>query len=302
MSDSARKIQGVFLLFFANVMWGLSFIFSKTVLSEGLPSMTLAFLRYVTTVVILIPLCLKKEGGIRLGKWAGLGFVTTMLGITVYYFFELEGLKRTSASVASLILALVPMMTLLYRILFKRERISLLRWFCVAASLLGVFFVIRADAGDGLGSLLGNLLMVAACLCWTGYILVSPRLLKNCSSLRVTTWQAVCGLITLLPFALGERAQWVPLSAKAWLCIFLLAAVCSSLCYVLYGIAIRHVDSLTVSLSININPIAACIAGGLFLGETLTGMQLIGGVMIMISVLFDSLESTGALVRFKKQG
>ena len=299
MSDSARKIQGVFLLVFVNVMWGLSFIFSKTALSEGLPSMTLAFLRYAMTVAMLIPLCLKKEGGIRLGKWAGLGFMTTMLGITVYYFFEYEGLKRTSASAASLILALVPMMTLLYRVIFTHERISLMRWLCVAASLLGVFLVISADTGDGPGSLMGNLLMVAACLCWTGYIIISPRLLNNCSSLRVTTWQAICGLVSLLPLALAERGSWVPLSAKAWGCIFMLAAICSALCYVLYGIAIRHVDSLTVSLSININPIAACVAGGLLLGETLTGMQLFGGVIIMIAVLLDSLESTGALSALK---
>lgn len=302
MSEQKNKVQGVFFLVFVNVMWGLSFIFSKTALSEGLPSMTLAFLRYIMTIIILIPLCLKKEGGIRLYRWAPMGLLTTMLGVTVYFFFEYEGLKRTTASVASLILALVPMMTLLYRVLFQRERISALRWGCVAASLIGVFLVIQADAGEGAGSLVGNLLMVAACLCWTGYILVSPPLLKACSSLRVTTWQAVCGTLSLLPFALAEREQWVSLSVKAWLCIFALAAICSALCYVLYGIAIRHVDSLTVSLSININPIAACIAGGLFLGEALTGLQLVGGIMIMMAVLLDSLESTGVLNPAKNEG
>ena len=235
MSDSARKIQGVFLLFFANVMWGLSFIFSKTVLSEGLPSMTLAFLRYVMTVVILIPLCLKKEGGIRLGKWAGLGFVTTMLGITVYYFFELEGLKRTSASVASLILALVPMMTLLYRILFKRERISLLRWFCVAASLLGVFFVIRADAGDGLGSLLGNLLMVYLDYVWkepyTAVFTLFLLFSGICTALIL--WQALLTLESILrgtPFSF-ENAHALQ---KAGFLSFLISF--ASLARVVFGI------------------------------------------------------------------
>ena len=109
-------------------------------------------------------------------------------------------------------------------------------------------------------------------------------------------------MATLLPLALGERSAWVPVSIKAWGCIFTLAVVCSALCYVLYGMAIRHVDALTVSLSININPIAACIAGALLLGETLSTSQIIGGVMIMIAVLLDSMESTGVLPVGKNEG
>ena len=52
--------------------------------------------------------------------------------------------------------------------------------------------------------------------------------------------------------------------------------------------AIRGCDSLTVSLSININPVAACIGGALLLGESLTGMQLLGGVLILISMIMDT--------------
>jgi len=98
---------------------------------------------------------------------------TTLLGITVYYFFEYTGLKYTTASAASLILALVPMMTLLYRVIAKRERISLIRWICVILSLIGVYFVIQSDAADGAGSLLGNLLIDVA------YGLVDPRVRVN---------------------------------------------------------------------------------------------------------------------------
>lgn len=288
MQKSIGKSRGMALLVFVNVMWGLSFIFSKTALSTGMPAMTVAFLRYAMTVVLLVPLCLKTEGGIRLGKWAPRGFVTTMLGVTVYYYFEYTGLMYTTASAASLILALVPMMTLLARMLLYRQRISPLRWACVLLSLLGAYFVIRADGMDGTGTLKGNLLMVCACLCWTGYILVSPKLMAARSSMRVTTWQSVCALVTLAPFAIAERGAWVPIPAVAWLCIFLLAAVCSALCYVLYGMAIRGCDSLTVSLSININPVAACIGGALLLGESLTGMQLLGGVLILISMIMDT--------------
>ena len=113
MSKTPGRTRGLLILIFVNVMWGLSFIFSKTALTEGLPSMTLAFLRYAMTAAIMAPVCLLREGSLRLREHAPRAFATALLGITVYYFFEYSGLQRTTASAASLILALVPMMTLL---------------------------------------------------------------------------------------------------------------------------------------------------------------------------------------------
>lgn len=282
-----KKAEGMLILIFVNVMWGLSFIFSKTALGEGMPAMTLAFLRYLLTAAILVPMCLIKEGSLRLGRWAPRALATTLLGITVYYFFEYAGLARTTASAASLILALVPMLTLLARVIFMRERIAPARWVCVLLSLVGVYFVIRVD-GEGAGSLAGNLFMVAACLCWMGYILTTPRLMQENSSLRVTTWQAIAATLSFAPFAFAQREQFVMLSPRGWLCVLALAAICSALCYALYGVAIRSVDSLTVSLCININPIAACAAGTLMLHETLTPSQLVGGLLILVSVALDA--------------
>lgn len=294
MHQSTQKARGMAMLVFVNVMWGLSFIFSKTALSEGMPPMTLAFLRYLITAALMLPLCLKLEHGVRLGRWAPRAFATTLLGITVYFFFEHSGLQRTTASAASLIVSLVPMMTLLFRVLFFRERISLTRWLAVALSLVGAYLVIVTGSETGGSSLTGNLLMVGASLCWTGYILTTPKLLMSCSSLRVSTWQALAAVVTLAPLALAERGQWVCVSPVAWLCIFLLAAVCSALCYVLYNLAMRAVDSLTVSLSINLNPITACVAGALLLGEQLTGMQLAGGILIVLSMIVDTLATRDA--------
>jgi len=291
MSKNSKASHGMLMLIFVNIMWGLSFIFSKSALSEGMPAMTLAFIRYLLTALMMLPMCLKAEKSIRLGKWAPLAFGTTLLGITVYFFFEYSGLQRTTASAASLILALVPMLTLLFRVVFLRERISFIRWIAVALSLIGAYFVIITDGSEGSGTLAGNLLMVCACLCWTGYILATPRLMESNSSLRVSTWQAVAAVFTLAPFALLERKAWVPVSAMAWLCIIALAAICSALCYVLYNEAIKTVDTLSVSLTINLNPVAACIGGAILLGETLAPMQLFGGILIILSMITDALAT-----------
>ena len=83
MQRKLTKLQGLLLLVLVNTLWGLSFIFSKTILEEGVPTLTLAFIRYAVASAILTPLCLRMEGGIRLREWAPRAFATTLLGITL---------------------------------------------------------------------------------------------------------------------------------------------------------------------------------------------------------------------------
>ena len=70
MLKKPTKLQGLLLLLLVNTLWGLSFIFSKAALEEGMPTLTLAFVRYCVASCILLPICLKTEGGVRLGVWA----------------------------------------------------------------------------------------------------------------------------------------------------------------------------------------------------------------------------------------
>ena len=281
-------------LFFVNIWWGLSFLFSKTALSEGLPPMTLAFLRYLVTALVMTPLCLRTEKTLRLGRENfPLALASTLTGATVYYFFEYTGMTYTTASAASLIIAAVPMFALLYRVLFQHERPGVLRWLCVAGSIVGVFLVIVfSPTSDGAaGALTGNLFIIGAAVCWVVYIEVSTRLRERASSMRITAWQALVAAITLAPFALMERSAWVAVSPKAWLCILALALICSALCYFLYAEAMAVCDPVTTALSINLNPIAACLGGVLVLGEQMTAAQAVGGVIILACMLGDSLFS-----------
>ncbi len=286
------RALGMIMLLFVNICWGLSFIASKFVLTAGLPPMTLACARYILTTVILLPV-MQKDGKlphIAHADWLWL-LLSALFGVTLYYFFEYTGMLYTTASTASLILAAIPIFSLVYSALFLRQRAGWMRWVCVVLSMLGVFLVIRFGAGglEGTGSLKGNLLILCCCLCWVAYIQIIDRLRGKYSSLTLTGWQAIIGMITLIPFALGEKARWVPIPPLGWVCVAALALICSALCYFLYAEALGAVGPFTASLFININPIAAVIGGVLILGETIAPMQLIGGALIALSLVITSL-------------
>ena len=99
----------VLSMVFCNVMWGLSFIASKHALSSGFSPMMLALVRYVMASACLLPMTLMKEKRLRLRRADILPMALSgLMGITLYYFFEYQGISRTSTVNASLILAAIP--------------------------------------------------------------------------------------------------------------------------------------------------------------------------------------------------
>lgn len=269
---------------FVNILWGLSFIASKQALLGGFAPFTLALVRFGLSSLLLTPILIKREG-IRLPKgdfkWM---LLSALLGMTLYFLFEYKGLERTSASTASLIVAAVPAFALIYGVAFKKKRYPGIAYAGVAASLIGVYLIVRFGAADSGDTLLGNLLVLCAALCWVGYIEVTARLMRSHTSLSVTAWQSALGALTLVPCALTERANLSAISPLSWAAALYLAILCSVVAYLLYTRAIKSLDPFKTALFININPISAVVGGMVLLGESLAPVQLLGGVIVLVSI------------------
>ena len=113
----------VLSMVFCNVMWGLSFIASRHALSSGFSPMMLALVRYVMASACLLPMTLMKEKRLRLRRADILPMALSgLMGITLYYFFEYQGISRTSTVNASLILAAIPILTMVVETVVDRRR------------------------------------------------------------------------------------------------------------------------------------------------------------------------------------
>ncbi len=267
-----------------NVVWGLSFIGSKKALVSGFEPFTLVTVRFAVCTMGLLPAALIRKENLRIEKKDILPLVLSALtGVTVYFFFELEGVKRLSASTAALFIVTIPVMTLLYSIIFKGRRPSMVCYISMAASLIGVYLVVASDrAGD---SVQGALFMFAACMCWVAYIEISQRLVRKYSLLTVTFWQGVISLVTLIPMCFTEKVRFsgIPLDAWLWAAVFL-GFICSCVAYMLNNYSISKMSSVGHAVFLNLNPIAAAIGGWLILGEAMTKKAMIGALIVLGSV------------------
>ncbi len=273
-----------------NVMWGLSFIASKHAMNVGFTPMQLALWRYILTAAVLVPAVLFKEKRMRLEKRDVVPMLlSSLFGITLYYFFEYQGIKRTSTVNASLILAAIPILTLIVDTAAMKKRLRPLQALGSVLSLLGVYMVVRYGGGQEGASIDGDLLIVGASLVWLGYIFVSRKLRGRHTSLSMNAWQAVFSLPALLPLALMEKDAWQPIPFDGWLAMASLALICSALCYFLYGSALSHLSPVAISIFINLIPLVTILGGVAFLHESVTLLQMTGGLMIVSSIFLVNL-------------
>ncbi len=279
-----------FSMVFINIMWGLSFIASKHALNVGFTPMQLALWRYILTAAVLVPAVLIKEKRMRLCKKEIVPFIlSSLFGITLYYFFEYQGIKRTSTVNASLILAAIPILTLIVDTAATKTRLRPAQAVGSGLSLLGVYMVVRYGGTQGETSIVGDLLVVGASFVWMGYIFVSRRLRSSHTSLSMNAWQAVFSLPTLILFSLTETGDFKPIPVDGWLAMTGLALICSALCYFLYGDALSHLSPVAVSIFINLIPLVTILGGVVFLKETVTVLQMAGGLLIVASIFLVNL-------------
>lgn len=282
---------------FVGCVWGFSFVASKYAMQLGFGEFTLAFARYIFVCLTMLPVLRIKERSWSLPTkkdWPGV-IISGVMGISLYFVFEYLGVMRTTVANASLVLAAIPVFSILWGAL-RGRRYSAACWLGVAVSMLGVFFVAYFGAqqeGGGFDRevLIGNLLLLGACVCWVVYIEISNRLLTRYSSLSLTTWQGVAGLVALVPLALWEGPKWQNVPVMGWLSVLFLALICSALCFFWYAQAIGALSPIQAAIFVNLNPIVAVIAGVLLLHESVTAMQIVGGVLIVGSILLVNVGS-----------
>jgi drug/metabolite transporter (DMT)-like permease len=261
---------------------------SNMILARGVagsvPPFSIAFFRWSIVAIGLSPLIvaalrqhphlLRKEGlGIAAAGFLGM-FVC---GGPVY----LAG-TTTSAINLALIMAMAPLMVLLFSLVMGLEKVN--RWQIVGMiiALSGALLVItRGQTKGEHGLTQGDILVVCAMLGWAGYTLVQNRAGAGLNFLARIGMFAAFGALFSLPFAIHET--WANpgavLSLKA-AGVYLFAGLVPGLfAYSAYSYFGSAFGDLSTSLSLYLGPVVGALLSFVFLGEAPTIIHLIGGVL-----------------------
>jgi drug/metabolite transporter (DMT)-like permease len=269
---------GIVAVLTAVVVWAFTNVVIK--ITEA-PALTFAFWRLWLGVALMI-IVLRLSG--RRLTWAMVKASApggVLFGLNIALFFS--AIKVTSVADVLIIQALQPALILMVAGWLFAERIT--RWDVswTIVSVAGVVLVTLGSSGTPVWSLRGDLLAVGSLLAWTIYFLVSKSVRRTVDVVEYMTTVTLVGAVVITPIVLasGQGLGGFRWQDWAWLGLFLIAGQGGHL---LVAWAHAQVDVSISSLLILAQPIIATVAAFVVLGEPLTVLEIVGGLVVIVAV------------------
>ncbi len=287
-----KKIKANILILLTVFFWGISATNTKIVLAE-VPPATLAFLRFALAAGLLWVINRKVNPSVRLAnKDRKRMMFCGGAGISVYFILETYGISLISAANATILLASIPIFTMLGERVFLKRRIKKTETLGAIVTLAGVGLVIgnSFNISGGYREMIGSMLLIGAALSWVVFSLANKTLENKYSILFNATYQSIFGSLFLLPVALMEYRSWGPISMISWGNILYLTLFCSALCTFMYLSALKELGATVTNVYINLMPFVGVLAAYIVLKETLYPLQILGGIIIVIGISLANLR------------
>ncbi len=279
----------------AMFLWGSSFVAMKYAIGN-LDPMLVVCARMVIASICFLPF-LRSFSRLRLSRkqvllLAGMGLCEPCL----YFLFEAAALNLTSASQASMITTMLPLLVAVAAALFLGETVT--RRIIVGlflAAVGAVWLSLAASVSEHAPHpILGNSLEFLAMVTATGYIILLKKLSADLPTLFLTAAQSVIGALFFLLILLITDIhipETIPLPAL--LSVLYLGTFVSVGAYGLYNYGVSRVPANQAAAFINLIPLWAIVLGVLLLGEQFTGWQFAAGLLIFVGVMMTQQRKSG---------
>lgn len=254
-------------------------------LNEGL----LVWYRMLITVLVLAAILFfknefKKYKLMDLLRMAGVGGVIAFHWVTFY-----GSIKYGNISVALVCLSSAGFFSALLEPLFFRKKIVLAELFLGLIAIAGIYIIFDFHPQFKIGIVYGVLAALGAAI----FPMLNKQLIKEFSPRTLTFYELGGGLLiltVLLPFYLkvSPATHYFPsLADFGWL--FILAVLCTILCFDLQLKALQKISAFTCNLMYNLEPLYGIILAFIFFGEgkSFHSEFYIGVFLIMLAVVLQ---------------
>lgn len=286
------------MLLLMAVIWGVNFAVVKFGTGEVAP---LAFnsLRVVLAVVVLSGIVWAGGHALPRGRdllsLLGLG----TLGNGLYQILFIEGIARTRAGDAALLIAAAPALMAIIGWLRGSERTGPRGIAGIALSLSGIALVVFGGEGGGAGgasTLLGNALILLGCLAFSTYTVLLKPLTERIDGIPLSFITLVGGVVPLLLVSLPSlaRTDWPAVSAGAWAAVAYSGLFALALAYLFWYRGVKVLGPTRTGMYANLQPIIALAVAWATLGETPHAPQLAGAACIVSGLVLTRLGSVAS--------
>ncbi|HEY3935568.1 MAG TPA: EamA family transporter [Gemmatimonadales bacterium] len=279
----------------SGVVWGTSFVLGKVALVQlSVPHMILY--RFIFASIAFAPVLLRGMPRLDRNEW-GLVAIAGVIGVPVQFLLQFEGLARTTASHAALMIGTAPVLVAVAAFVVLHERLHQRVWLALVVSTAGVALIVMRTGSGGAGALqptlAGDLLVLASMFAAVVWILASKQLMVKHHPAVVSGLIAVTGTVPLAVWVLARNGPPpLHLTAQTWWATITLGVIATTCATVLWNWGLAHTDAGKAGAFINLEPVVGATLGVWLLHESLGPMALVGGAMIVAGALVAGASTT----------
>jgi drug/metabolite transporter (DMT)-like permease len=265
---------------------------------EELSPINLTILRLFTTCgvflgfVVVFP---KKFSPIKRKDIIPL-FLLGFFGLVVYHLGLNYGELNISPSVASLIIATIPVFTVIFAMLFLKEKLTKKIAIGIPISLSGVMVISLTGTSRNpfdVTYLSAALAVLISAFVGAGYTIAGKKLLQRYSALSLTVYAFLFGSLGLLPFLSSSLiTETTSLSWSGWGAVLFLAIFPTVIGYILWYVALEIKTASEISVFLYFIPVLSTIISYFLFKEEITWLFILGGILVIGGLIIVNVQKS----------
>ena len=275
-------MSGKIKILTAMLIWGSIGIFVKNI---NLSSSEIALLRGIIGSIFLLGVCVLMKHKFAYKAIKKNAFLLVLSGIAIGFNWILlfQAYRYTTISNATLSYYFAPIFVMILAPFILKEKLAKFHVVSIIVAMIGLFLVNIGGAAGGAteNHVIGILYGLSAAALYASVVLIN-KFMKNLSGFETTLVQLMVAVVVLFPYILiKDQMDFSSLDGRSILFMILVGVIHTGIAYFLYFTSIKDLKGQTIAVLSYLDPISAVIFAAIFLSESMSMLQIVGGILIL---------------------
>jgi drug/metabolite transporter (DMT)-like permease len=304
-------VYGYLAAFISAALVGSIFPIAKPILASQIQPLTLSSMTYLIAGFFMLPITLigkrnkKEKESLKKDDYAIL-LVIGLLGGGIAPFLFFEGLKRTTASDASVLEGGELLFTVIIALLFFKEKLTKIGYLGITITIIGITLISLSSNINGQDNWynfnlnFGNILIIFSTLCWGLDNNISKIISKRITNTaKIVLVKSLIGgtLLLIISFYLGYKLN-IEINQVPYLLILGIGGFGLSLFFFIESL--RIIGTLKTIVIFSSSTIFGLILSFFILNEKIGIMQLIATTLVILGLYYVNKDELNYLKKIKQ--
>lgn len=213
------------------------------------------------------------------------------IAMGINWILLFQAYRYTTISIATLSYYFAPVIVTIVSPILFHERLTKKQLFCFCMSTLGLVFIIGIENIDASGTHLIGILFGLGAASFYATVILLNKFIKNVVGIHRTFLQFFAAILILLPYVIITGGTHLnTLDGIGWGCLFIVGLLHTGITYCMYFSSLKDLSGQKAAILSYIDPLTAVFVSVVILGESITLLQVLGGIIILGFTLWNEVK------------